>query len=373
MAPDAVKIYFCDICNESIPLKDLEMGTAITIKGKVICYRCNPQNGASKAVPLVSGSSSGAPVHSYAHGSHFGMTGIVAVFALLVGGTAIALIMIDRDTNNKKFQIALEATHDLKDKISDAEKLIAAIKLQMQADLDRWDKKVVSSLKGEIEKEASAAENRTALLKEKIDFLQESLRQADTLRTRLDQGEAWRVATDQKLSAIKADLEGFLEEIRTVKEAAAKNAAAIQQANTAAGPAGPGVPTLPGWDDILKRLKDPDPGVRWNAVIDLGQTGDPRAVPHLLPLLKDEDVFVRNNTALTLGELDAKSAVGELIETLTDSEQVVRDSAYTVLKRITKQSLKFDPFSTRKEDREKGVNAWRDWWNANKNKFLGNA
>ena len=39
-----MKIYFCDICNESIPLQDLKDNLATTIKGKLFCQACNPLN-----------------------------------------------------------------------------------------------------------------------------------------------------------------------------------------------------------------------------------------------------------------------------------------------------------------------------------------
>ena len=39
-----MKIYFCDLCNESIPLEDLKDGKASTIKGKIFCRGCNPLN-----------------------------------------------------------------------------------------------------------------------------------------------------------------------------------------------------------------------------------------------------------------------------------------------------------------------------------------
>ena len=100
-----------------------------------------------------------------------------------------------------------------------------------------------------------------------------------------------------------------------------------------------------------------------------GETGDPRAVPHLVPLLKDEDVFVRNNVAQTLGDLEAREAVPSLIEALNDSEHFVRDSAITSLRKITKQNIKFDPLG-RKDERERGISSWKKWWEANKETFL---
>ena len=39
-----MKIYFCDGCNESIPLADIQAGQVTTIKGKLFCGNCNPLN-----------------------------------------------------------------------------------------------------------------------------------------------------------------------------------------------------------------------------------------------------------------------------------------------------------------------------------------
>ena len=37
-----MKIYFCDECNESIPLQDIKDNNAVTLKGKIYCQNCNP-------------------------------------------------------------------------------------------------------------------------------------------------------------------------------------------------------------------------------------------------------------------------------------------------------------------------------------------
>lgn len=366
MAGDAVKIYFCDICNESIPLKDLELGSAITIKGKVICHKCNPQGPAAR--PLTAAAPASATAGTYAAPSSFGLVGAIALIGLLTGAGSLVLLFSEREAVKTRLSHAQEEARRGDQELGlKFERALGDLK-SLSADLDRAEKKMRSELQVEVEKERLSAENRTSLLKEKLDFLQESLRQAEGLRSRVDQMEAWKGATSQNLTSIKADMDSFTQEIRAVKEAAARISAEGMRPPSGSLPQ-VGIP-IPGWEEILKRLKDPDPGVRWNAVIDLGQTGDPRAIPHLVPLLKDEDVFVRNNAALTLGDLDAKGAIGELIEALGDSEQVVRDSAYTVLKRLTKQTIKFDPFG-KKEEREKGIAGWRDWWNANRGKILG--
>ena len=35
------EIFFCDLCNESVPLSDLDGGRAFRIKGRVVCATCN--------------------------------------------------------------------------------------------------------------------------------------------------------------------------------------------------------------------------------------------------------------------------------------------------------------------------------------------
>lgn len=372
MSGDAVKIYFCDICAESIPLKDLELGAAIAIKGKVICVRCNPQSAVRAAAPAPTAFTP-APVAAAMGGGGSGVTGWVAGIALVASVGALALFFMQREEGQsakQNLQASIQNSgHERDLKI---EKLIAEQKALVDRVQD-LSKGLRSEILAELDKERMSAENRGALLKERIEALQESLRATDTLRTRVEQIDAWKGATVQTLASIKSDLEGYLQELRSVKEAAMKASAAAVQPAIAIGPGAQpatAVP-VPGWEDILKRLKDPDPGVRWTAILDLVQTGDPRAVPHLLPLLKDTDHFVRKNAADSLGELDAKAAVGELIEALNDSEHYVRESVYTSLKKITKQNIKFDPYAKTKEERDRGIAAWRDWWAANKGKVLG--
>lgn len=367
MTGDAVKIYFCDICNESIPLKDLEMGTAITIRGKVICPHCNPQSGAGKPLQATSLSPT---LPTYENRSRFGLSGVISVLALAVGGAGLALFYLERENNQRKLQTIDPLSRSQQDQSLRLEKILDEQK-QLRADFERLREQLATDWKNSLEREKLILDSKTDLMKERLEYLSDAAKQTEALRTRLDQFEAWRGATNQNFSSIKSDIEIFTKEIREVKEAVAKVSAVVSTpaAGFGANSDSPLMAPVPGWDDILRRLKDTDSGVRWNAIIDLGQTGDPRAIPHLIPMLKDSDVFVRENAVRTLGDLDAKGAVGDLIEAMTDSERLVRESSYTVLKKITKQGLKFDP-DARREERERSIQAWRDWWNANKSKFL---
>ena len=46
-----MKIYFCDGCNESIPLTDIQAGQVTTVKGKLFCRNCIPPSPAAAAPP----------------------------------------------------------------------------------------------------------------------------------------------------------------------------------------------------------------------------------------------------------------------------------------------------------------------------------
>ena len=64
------------------------------------------------------------------------------------------------------------------------------------------------------------------------------------------------------------------------------------------------------------KLSDPDPMIRREALIELGDLKDAGAVPYLLGALGDSDPYVRGNAAYSLGRLKSAAAVAPLIEIL---------------------------------------------------------
>ncbi|NJM35701.1 MAG: HEAT repeat domain-containing protein, partial [Rhodomicrobium sp.] len=55
-------------------------------------------------------------------------------------------------------------------------------------------------------------------------------------------------------------------------------------------------------EDIAERLRVSDAGERRVAVMELGDSGDPEAIPLLGEMLSDPDAGVRTQAALALGE-----------------------------------------------------------------------
>ena len=78
----------------------------------------------------------------------------------------------------------------------------------------------------------------------------------------------------------------------------------------------------------LRKLRSADYGVRWETVVELGHSGNRRAVPALIETLKDSSDLVREAAACALGELKDPRAAIPLEGALADpSERVVKAAA----------------------------------------------
>lgn len=89
------------------------------------------------------------------------------------------------------------------------------------------------------------------------------------------------------------------------------------------------------FESLVKALEDNDPEVREEAVDNLGESEDERAVAHLTEvLLKDRDVDVREVAAEALGEIGDARAISALIQALRDKDPGVRESAVDALAEI---------------------------------------
>src|SRR5882672_5074268 len=70
-----MKIHFCDLCNESVPQSDLDIGRAFMRKGRVVCATCDQLMSAREAEALAARGGSApassaaptppAPVHTH--------------------------------------------------------------------------------------------------------------------------------------------------------------------------------------------------------------------------------------------------------------------------------------------------------------------
>jgi HEAT repeat protein len=86
---------------------------------------------------------------------------------------------------------------------------------------------------------------------------------------------------------------------------------------------------------LIKALNDREfISIRWRAAIALGKTSDPSAVPALITALADENDHVREEAAEALGVIGDDRAIDPLIRALHDPQRGVRLRAVKALEMI---------------------------------------
>lgn len=379
-------IHFCDLCNESVPAGHLLDGRAVRRKGRVVCAACDAAMG-GKATAVAEGAPVGhatpvvpmAPIETPTHTSHTASgahashhvrrrggrpsgSGVLALaalcVALLVGaGAGFVVVQLMKESNLQRDNLrdshaGLERKlQHIDTRVDGVVGSVAGQMAQARSELgDRFDL-VTLELSQQIKKLGDELDAQDAKLGELSATLRgmdgDLMKTDEEIQARLDSLMVAAVGERQELSNI-ADRLASLEDL--VHSGAMVAPAGDEEID--AGPA---------WQVALDDLANADSAVRWNAVQALAESGDPRVVPHLVPLLDDADIWVRMAAAGALGDLGAIEGVGPLIETLEDPETAVRERAMLSLRSITGRSFQFDPSGT-EADRAKVVKKWRDWW-----------
>lgn len=345
-----LEIYFCEICSESIPASDLSSRAALEVKGKVIGPCCLPDVQRPQA-------------------ARTGMSpvGLTALGAILLAGIAGATIFLDWRLS--------EEVSVLRANVDDVESNVASAGSRNLADLER-------SLDGTIRKgELEPVVDRLDDLEGKIATNQKQLEaKINTTSARLgglDEAQKTMIAGQATLQTeIKEVTLEILRLEREVAAAAAVPRGGIADASTeepmrvpeSTDKEKPGTGLPPALSHQVTRLKDGDAGNRFEAVDQLVQSKNMLALPHLLPMLKDSDAFVRRLTAEGLASFRDKTAVDALLVAMADPEGIVRHTAYASLKKLTGQSIAFDPEGSGSA-RAQAQRRWKDWWQKNRGKF----
>lgn len=406
-------LLFCDVCNESVPQKDLETGAAVRRKGHVVCASCEgamspPDKGASKpaaaasaaskpgamsgaAVGAAAGSGAAAGAHAgaaapasqragtqaSAPAARGGVLGGVGV-ALGAAGLAAALAggMMQRDALAEEAQQRADDLGALRASLQDGtgrlEESLEGHLQTLQQDLVRLTEES-TGLRERLETEARAERTRTDGLRDDLGELGQRLTSIEALRDELQRVEL----EVQRFGRFTADLheqqlrlgerlESVRADVGSVRELASVDVGALLTPGAQTEP----VDERPAWLDFVGDLRSQSASVRWQAVQSIGQSGDPAAAEHLAPMLKDPDLFVRMASARNLGDLGAPLGIPALIDALEDPEESVRESAVVSLRAMTEKDFRFDP-SGKESERSKAVSRWRDWWGDAKDELLG--
>ncbi len=363
-------VFFCDLCNESVPHTDLDTGNAFIRKGRVVCATCDRLMGgvATRGVGIEGAAATGGaspadfggsspPIGRRASrqgslgGAAVGFLAVViavGVYWKLNGDIGALGKDVDDDLDQQAWAIQL-ATDDASVGISELSKGYDALRSEL---IERMDARERAA-----EKAGDAARQERADMLGELGAFRVELENMGEHVGLIRRHDAEMIGLQAKITELSGDLHAMVDRLAELE---ARPIAVVSEA-------GGGVleeelgGNQPAWANLLKGLTSPNPDERWMAVDELGQTGDARVAPHIVPLLADEDTFVRMATARILGDLQAAEGVGALIDALEDREPAVREAAMVALHSITGRDFKFDPYGTPAE-RTKKVKAWRQWW-----------
>lgn len=344
-----LEIYFCEICSESIPAKDLETRDAIKVKGKVIGPCC---------LADVRGPESGKST-----GSNTGLTALGVILLAAFAGGVLHL----------EWRLSEEVA-GLDTKIQAVETNVARSGSKHWADMEK-------RLDNTLQKGAmDPVLKRVGELETKLDKDQIRLgARIDTIHVRFEGIEqTQKRLVDGQFSIVREIKDVESEVLRLERDVAAAAAAPRGGVEPSRVGDASGKPTpkifdepkglLPALAHQVARLKDGDAGNRFEAVDHLVQSKNPAVLEHILPMLKDPDAFVRRLTAEGLADFRDKASVEALIIALADPESIVRHTAHGSLKKLTGQSIAFDPDGSA-SSRSKAQRRFKDWWSKNRDKF----
>ncbi len=334
-----MKIYFCDGCNESIPLTDIQAGQVTTVKGKLFCRNCIPPGGAASATP--------APAAVRRGAGPLTVTVLVLLVAYLAWRDLPAQLGAPGD-EEARAELDAGAERRMAD-------LLAADLAQLRLALDELDRKATFQ-RGDVDGlRATAADLQRGLesLRESIDGLQRGQAETGQLIEQLNLQDNRMRTLESRIDTLADMLAGH------ERQLALRGAEAAPAAVQASAPA---VDTTlqAELDSIRRQLLDADAGQRFAAVDRIAKGRHKQLAADLVPVLQDEDPFVRQLAMQVLGDFGAVEAVPALLDVLEDPNPIIRKSAAETLVRLTGYDPGYDPRGSEAE-RKKAVKKWRDW------------
>lgn len=369
-----MKIYFCDKCNASIPLKDIESNRISIDAGKIYCQNCAPK-------PIRPSSSFNYPTLAVAVllGVGVGMVAMALWGDRLLGGSggptlenqvaqleksvaalrednAAKLRTIERDLEESpgvdgtsgKLAAALQGIRDNGDAIQAVRHGFNGLADELRSDIDRR----INDLANQFRDATETVDELNELVKDRVS------KDIDSVRDRLGLLSEEVAALDARLNRI---------------ESSPRPAAG---AGSVATPA-PAEPALtPDQEkrlqDALNRLGSSTPGERFAAVVDLLEFKVKRAEEALVSALEDDTEYVKTAALNNLGEMNARWTIPHVIEKLKDSNPFVREYAIETLEKLMGRSVGVDPNAPTSKLLAK-ARELTSWWEENKGRILSDS
>ncbi|MBT4029719.1 MAG: hypothetical protein HOE66_09995 [Planctomycetes bacterium] len=342
-------IHFCNICDQSILLQDLEEGSALLAGERAICPSCRKVLGAAtpgKAVPS-SGNGSGAIWAAIL----IGLLGwVAAALVWFQGQDAIRSLRanVHDDFAQAQAEISSSLVTGRESQVRFEERVV--LLEDVLTDFRRHSDSAVASAQTSIQELAQAMASLSSLGEDIV-----------SLQSRSSQNESGLQVAEERLRSHRRAQEALRDQVAVLSKTIQK----LQLAATAQD----------AQDDfpaevsaLLRKLQAKDPLEREAALEKLSKYQDERLLPHIYPLLGDPFEMTRFLAAHTLGEWEARAAVPHLIEALLDDYGFVRQAAMQSLRRITAQNFGYN-HDGNAEALQAGYELWKSWWASNGTNF----
>lgn len=346
-APGAeLEVYFCDLCNTSVPARDLELGLAKRIQGRLLGACCLKELAPKPA----------------SESRSMGAVGIVLTLAAIAGAT----VFLDRRIGDEVAGLGSKVATQVDASLARQADRLASIESRVAASAEKSDFGSVTEKLGDLQQKIGGVAEKAEVASANIETLGKLLGKAQ---------ESWAESQkvgDENLRRLEGSVRAIGDDLAALK-AQPRSAPALADSKPAAADAAtPPAPDASGLPRELQHqvesLTDSDAGVRFQAVAALVESKNPAVREPLLRMVKDPDVFVRRQVFEGLRTFRHASSVEALLVGLSDPVEIVRHSAHQSLVVLLGAKVAFDPNGS-KEVRGAAVRKWREWWDENKKGF----
>jgi hypothetical protein len=341
-----LEVYFCDLCNESVPHTDLQSGQALRVKGRVI-GGCCLKSLRTVPTPVVDRRTSGAAT---------ALVGVV-VLAGVAGAAAFLDWRVADEVGGIRGRLSAveERSRHSQERLAGVEE--AVTRLAGRIDLDALSTQV-AAMDGQLGAVRTSVEMRIARLEESL--------QAVLAGDRASWSEQ-----RSEMARLREMLDRLGGEVAAL--AARPNPPPATVAPSEPLPVVSATPasTEPELPAELRHhvlaLADEDPGTRFSAVDKLVRSKSPLVLSALIPMAKDDNTFIRRLTVDGLRGFRRPESVDALLVALSDPESLVRITAHASLRDLTGQKIDFDDSNA--SSRGASMRRWQEWWEKNRATF----
>lgn len=361
---DEPEVAFCDLCNTSVPLQDLEAGTAVRQGGKTVgaCCLASLQRPVAVAPAVSTPAAAAAPI------SDNRLLTVAFVLLVAIAGATIYLEYRLNERVDGARAATREVVSELDRSVRSQDDLLRGLDTALAAAARRDEVQRLGERFGGLEKALGDDRSQQQVA---ADRQQTALAQLESKLQALTEARAEQKLLLGQLQTQLQQQSVTLAELRAMPRPTPREATADVPAPEAGAPGGPGAaPGLPPeLSHQVARLADPDPATRFEAVDELLRSKNPQVREYLLPMSKDADTFVRRLTVEGLREFKHASCVDALLVALGDPEEIVRDTAWRSLKELTGQKFPFEASNGSKDARARAQQRWQEWWDKNRAAF----